>query len=86
MADGRLFVPRHFAERAVERRVEEDRVVAEAVRPARLGRDLALDDAFGLEDDAAAVGERDARRRTARRCRRSRARASSSRIFANFTA
>ena len=58
MTDRRLPVGRDLGERAVVRRIEEDRVVAEAgVAGRRLG-DPPLDRAGGFEHDAAAVGRR----------------------------
>jgi hypothetical protein len=45
--------------RAAERRVVEDRVVAETVRPTRLGRNLAIYHAFGFVGDASALRDRD---------------------------
>src|SRR3954452_6715679 len=59
MADRPLLVSGDLAQGAIERRVEEDRVVAEAVRAARLLGDAALDDAVRFEDDLAVRGERD---------------------------
>src|SRR4029079_10445922 len=56
MADGALDVVADLAERPAFRRVEEDWVVAEAVRAARLGSDAALDRASRLEDDPAIRG------------------------------
>src|SRR5438034_4853485 len=62
-----------FRERAAVRRVEEDRVVAESVRAARLPGDFALDRSRRLEYHLPAVGHGDMRDES-RRARRQRAR------------
>src|SRR5436189_6468821 len=61
VADCCLFSTVDFRQSAAVRRVEKNRVVAEAVRPRRLRRDLSLDDAGGLVEDAAVMGERNVR-------------------------
>src|SRR5688500_9987953 len=48
----------HFRQRLTVKRIEENRVVSEAVDPARFGADLTLDRPRGLEDNV-----RTARRR-----------------------
>ena len=79
MADGRLRGAVDLRQGAAERRVEEDRVVAEAVRARRLRRNLPLDHAAALERDPAVLGRMPARRRTAPGWSRARARAAARR-------
>src|SRR3954464_8638705 len=57
MAHQSLALAIEFRERAAEWRVVEDGVVAEAVRAARLGRDLSLDRGDFLVQVGLAVGE-----------------------------
>src|SRR5262245_12862974 len=56
VADRRLLLEIEFAERAAERRIEKDRVVAEAVGALGLRCDLAVHDAFGFRQHAAVIG------------------------------
>ena len=53
MTDGGLALQVQLGERAAEWRVKEHGVVAEAVRPARRWRNLAVHNAFSLEEHAA---------------------------------
>ena len=50
MADGGLLDLIQLGERPAEGRIKEDGVVAEAVRPARLGSDLSRDSPGRLEE------------------------------------
>ena len=86
MADGRLFARGQFGERAPERRVEKDRVVAEPVVAARLRDDRAFDRPLGLEEDVDPAARRRCGRRTAPGCVSTPRSRSSSWIFANLTA
>src|SRR5262245_44111040 len=59
MAHGRLGVITHLSEGPPERRVEEDRVVAEAAGPLRGGCDLPLDCSPRAEEDLSVPDQRE---------------------------
>src|SRR5205814_5069769 len=59
MADRRLLGSRHFCQRPLVRRVEEDGVVAKSAGSARLRRDGAFESRGSLEEHPLAGDERD---------------------------
>ena len=58
VADHDLTLRGGFAERAFERRIVEQRIVAESVRPARLFQNLPFDRAAKCAEQAPAIGQR----------------------------
>src|SRR5919201_17205 len=70
MADGGFLLRRCLRKRAVVRRIEKDRIVAEAAVAFRLARDASFDGSARLEHDASVPREReraDEARRTVER-------------------